>query len=497
MKKLSLYITIIISFFFFLNSLHAYEVDYDYVEREVFVTTLLTIDELPEGSNGLYSVEYDLGSVSGQLEGDVLWEDHVTMVSGRYRRIAGVNDLVRVPAGSSVAVSALIRNDSGDDVEIEGWNFFLSRAESSLGDIGNFLVKDVDFLSANYLFDGEEFSRQGYAKPFSSSVEVVGGDTSFVHLGSLDIFQPFEISSFDWTPNILENGDLVVDFVLVSKNIASFELKDIEFTHGDFYEKRDFSSNEEYVYEYSVNFGKNYSGGLNLLDSFEIHSGSSRLECAVSGSLDLDGFGDSRSLNYKSSGIDLDWYPNNLGMCVDLVEYTLVGDKLEYYAPVDVNFSFVGDGEVLGFGDGLDLRVKVENRGMGLESASVKLDFDEDFQILKSSSCDFELGEGFVLLEVFDLNLVSEVFCDVSFEVENTFVILENFLLLDGEVLDSVEYSLVPNFEFSFEYDYDLEDFVFESNELDFSDVVFVEDELDDLVCGRVFFDGLRDDVCI
>lgn len=496
MKNLFLYLTLVIFFFLFLNSLHA-SVDYDYVDQEVFVTTLLSVENLPAGSNGLYSVKYSSDSVSGSLDGDVLWDDYVTVVGGRYRRLAGVNDFVRVPAGSTVGVSALVRNEEDSDFEVDDWNFFLSRAESSLGNIGNLVEGDFNFSKFDYLFDGDWYSREGYVKPFSSSVEVPKGESDFVNLGTLEIFQPLEIVSFDWEANILENGNLVLDFVLVSKNKASFELKDIEFTHGDFYEKRDFLPNEEYVYEYSVDLGDDYVAGLNLLDSFEIYNGNSRLECAVSGSLGFDGFGDSRSLSYKGSGVDLDWYPNNLGMCVDLIEYSLVGDVLEYYAPVDVDLSFVDDGGVLGLGEELNLTVEVANRGIGLESFLFKLEFDENFQTLVSSSCDFELSGGVLYFEVFGLNPNDEIFCDVSFEVDESFLVLENLLLLDDDVLDSVEYGVVPDFEFSFEYDYDLGDFVFESNIGNVSEYIFVEEEVGDLFCGRVSFGGLEDSVCI
>lgn len=508
MKKIVIFSLCFLNFFFSFVLIHAdtFSLTEDYIDSEVFVATLLAIEELPLSNNELYTIHYNESSVLGFLWDDVLWDDHVSTIDGRYRRIAGVNDRVKVPAHSKIGVYALIKNEAGHEVTFRDWMFFISRDNTSSNGFTNFGIEAEKKLE-RYLFMGYEGRKRGYFVPSPLIVDVDDNETKLVKLTSLEISQPLEIKYFEWTPNILENGDLVVDFVLQLKNNAKYTIGNVEYSHGDFFLKRNFSSENEYTYEYQVNYGKDYVAGLNLLDSFVIKKASTKSDCLVSGTTDFfDISGDRKTLVYERSdlndeeewfgkSVDLDWYPNQEGMCIELMVYELVGKKLEYSIPLDVDVNFVGSGGILKLGEDLILNVKAKNNGLDLDTLGINLHFDKDFQLIKDSSCNISVVEEGILWNIQDFKASDELNCTIVFEIanKNSFLNLENSLIVNGSVQDNLVFKFIPDLEFSFEYDFLTAEFVFKSNFESLQDVVF----LDDFLCKKVFFFDLEDEICI
>jgi hypothetical protein len=433
----------------------------DYADSEVFVTTLFSIEELSASEHEIYTVEYDLDEVVGNrtdfLQDNVFWNDHIRFVDGRYRR------------------------------------FFVSRINKVMGNLGVFGV-EATYDHNFYNFFGHKFQKYGDYIYSPLIVNVQENETKLVHLASFDIFQPLKVEYFNWEPNILENGDLLVNFELKLKSLASFQIRNIEFSHGDYYHKRDFRLDDENVYEYAINYGNDYGPGLNLLDSFEIKKAGPKTECLVYGSTDfINPSPDTKTLVYERTDVDgsedwfgktvdVDWYPKNEAMCVTLMPYSLVGKKLEYNVPLDIEAHFLNEKGVLGIGDELILEVEVLK-------GDVELNFDSDFQKLKNSDCDITLVEQAILLK-------EGSFCKIVFEIldHENFLILKNSLSFEEEVFDTVTFKYIPDIEFSFEYDYDLKEFVFESSVEDISNFSVLRD---DFLCRKISFLGLEDEVCI
>ena len=475
------------------------------------MTTLLSVDKLPGDESDLYRIEYDLEDIvgigSGDLEDGVVWDEHIEMVDGRFRRISRVNDRVSVPGGSSVGVWAFVKNESGHDVTVKDFMFFTARSNRVLGNLALFGVQPSGFGNEHYQFYDNQFRKFGDFVDIPLVVNIEKDEEKIFKLTSFDIFQALQVEYFDWEPNILENGDLIVDFELKLKSIAPFRMRYIDYIHRDFFDRKTYYFEDEYTYEYQVNYGKEYSVGLNLLDSFRIEKMGPKTECLVMGSTDfINSTSDSRSLVYTRSDIDggqdwfgksvdVDWYPRREAMCITIIGYSLVGKPLEFYFPADVNVNLSSEKEVLDINDDFVLKLKVQNTGMDFDSLDLELDFNTDFQKIKSSSC--EINGNF--LNVGSLKTEEEFFCEIVFEVleKEKFLILENSVILDGEIIDSFSFKYIPDLEISFSYDYDLKDFLFESNMDDISSLSKSSYFFEGLLCKKITFLGLEDEVCI
>ena len=486
----------------------------DYEDSEVYVTTLFSIDNFPEDEEKIYTIEFDMDSVIGQktefLQENIFWDEHVSIVGDRYRRMRGVNDIVKIPGGSRVGVFAIVKNESGHEVTLKDWMFYITRRNVVMGDLRVFGVEGT-FGYDYYNFFGYNIFKTGYLIPSPLVLNLEKDETKSFKLASFEIFQPLEIEYFNWQPSILENGDLVVDVNLKLKNVASFRLPNIEYSHGGFLHTRTFSAEDEYIYEYQINYGNNYGSGLNYLDSFKIKKPTYKSESIVWGSEELFPISsDTKTLLYNRSdvngsedwfarSVDLDWYPRGGAMSVTLMPYDLIGKPLEYYVSPEIELSFLSEGEQLGIGEDLVLEVEAFNIGMDLNSLVFELNFDNSIQILKESDCDFlNFSEG-LLINTGVLNSQEVFSCEVVFEIleKESFLILKNTLVFEKEVFDILTFKYIPDVEISFEYDYEQQEFVFESNVEDISSLLISENSYEGFKCKKVSFLGLEDEVCI
>ncbi len=500
-----MFLTVILSFGGFAYA-DNFSLTNDYADNKVFVTTLLSIDGLPSDGNEFYTIQYNLDQVVGvstdELEDLVNWEDHSVVVNERYRRRAGVNDFVKFPPRSKLGVSALIKNESGHDVLLRDWRFFITRSNRVLADLGKFGVEG-SFMHFKYKFLGiPNLIKEGYQIHSPLVVNVEADETKLVKLFSLEMHQPLEVQSFNWVPSLQENGDLIVGFVLKLKNIGAYSIGGVEFRHRDYYLKRNFPAGSEYIYEYQINYGNSYSVGKNFLESFEIKRAGPKTECLVLGSSSDGYFGDTKTLVFERSDaqdwfgktVDIDWYPGVEAMCTTLIGYSLVGKELEYSLPLDISFDLFEDSGALGFDDGLIINLEIKNNGLDFDSLSLELFFDSEFQTLKNSTCDVDLIDDGLLWNVGGLMNGDELECRVEFEVseKESFLNLKNTLAFEEES-KSVFVKFVPDLSFSFNYDFLKKEFVFENSGGDSSKV----QTFDEFGCRKVQFFNLEDEICI
>ncbi len=503
-------------FFLSLDFVHAdnFYITQDYADNSVFVTALLSIDELPSGDvNDLYTIEYELNNVLGlttdALKESAVWDNHITIESGRYRRITGVNDRISLPPFGKFSVLAFIKNESGHEVTLKDWLIFTTHTFVEGNGWGRLGIES-EFAEVDYKFMGTMRRKDGRAFFSPVVIDVDEDETKVVEIASFEIAQTLSIEHFDWTPHVAQNGDLIIDFVLKVKNIGTYNLNNINLTHKTFSLTRSFLSGSEYTYEYQVNYGKNYSSGVNLLESFRIYKPTPSTNCVVYPNKDSNGSdGRSKSLVFSRSDVevedwfgrtvDIDWYMHNETMCVESMRYWLVGKDLEYSPPMDIEVGFVEQGRVLDINDDFVVNMRLKNLGETLDNLSLKLDFDPSFQRVKQHNCTLNSSEDGLVWEIVSLSTGNEVFCDVLFEIieKENFLKLKNSLVLNNKVRDVVEFSFVPDIETSLEYDFSKNEFVFQSNFLNITNLNIVEDIKGGLLCNSFVFLNLRDEVCI
>ena len=478
------------------------------------MATLLGLTNVAQPESDLYTIEYNMNSVVGvgtnEILNDYSWENHVGFVDGRYRRLAGINDNIWIPGNSVVDVLAIVKNETGHGVTLRDWMFFTTRENSVMADLGSLGIVGTSG-SVSYKFMG--FNAMKYGK-FIHSPEVLNldvGETKTVKTHTLNIVQPLQVENFVWTPSIREDGSLIVNFELKLKNITGVTVRNIEFVHGNYYLKRNFPAFGEYTYLYQVNYGANYSSGLNLLDSFEIRINTTRTECLVAGSSLFDYYhGDTKIMAYDRSdevggvqwfgqSVDLDWYPDGQSMCITLMPYRLLGTKLHYYTPVSVDLDFVGVGGILGINDVANVQILLENKGNDLDYFEFELKADLQNQEVKNSSCNVVVLEDGVLFKVFGFQSQEERICNITFEILNkeSFLNLEYGLVVGENISKNIVFNYIPDVEISLSYHLMNNQFVFFSNVHDMSSLIAEQSYERGVLCKKVQFVNLQDEVCL
>jgi hypothetical protein len=497
LKKFFFFLFFVLTFFFSSKYIFAdnFSSSEDYIDSQIFVTSILHIDDLPN-EHDLYTIEYNENLVEGFWSGDLSWDTYTMVMGERYRRKLNVYDYVKVPPLTKVAVSALVKNESGHEITLHDWYLFVSRGDRVLGDWKRF-GSEGTFNLMYFRFFNKNIYREGNFVYKDFPVNVADGELKFLPLYSFNTSQFLEITHFDWTPNISEDGDLIVDFSVGMKNIATFKINNVEFSHGDFHLERDFNSNATHTYEYQVNYGKEYVGGLNLLDSFQIVNPNTRGECSVRGSTNLnDNFaGDSRSLivhrndegmpsNWFRRIVDVDWYSTTSSMCITLIPYKLKGKSLEYFHPLDFQLKFLESEEFLNIGDDLILNMQIKNTGTYIDALEVDIFFDSNFQ---------KGGDSTWLIQDLDSGEVLEHKVVFQIPEREKFLKLENSLFLDGEFFAKKVFTFFPDIEISFVHN---EEFVV--NGTSFNDEIILEEDFSrGFLCKKYSFLGLEDEICL
>jgi hypothetical protein len=516
LKKFLVFLLIIFSVFFSSHLIYAdnFSQTQDYADNKVFVTTILTIDQLPTDEiHQHYRVEYDVNEVQGLMSSGlgegISWGNHLAIEGGRYRRKSGVNDYVALPPFSKFAVWAFIKNESGHEVTLRDWQVFSTYQYLEIDGWGMFGIES-NLAHVNYKFFGIPAVKDGRSVFSPVIVDVADDEIKIAKLVSLDMNQPLDLQHFEWNPRIVENGDLVVDFLVKVKNIGNYNINSVNFVHKDFSLIRNFPVGNEYTYEYQVNYGKNYSSGVNLLESFRISKPTIMNRCAVFPLKDSTGLESrAKSLVYSRNdsgvgdwfgkSVDVDWYVRTGSMCVESIGYWLVGKELEFTPPMDVEVSFAEGERIVNINQDFVVNMKIKNTGFALSNISMDLNFDAAFQKVKENNCNVKTGQNGVIWEINSLNSGQELSCDVVFEVvdKNNFLKLENSLVFNNRVEDIVQIVFVPDLENSLEYDLLKDGFKFQTNVSKVLDVDSFEEIKEGLVCRKVKFFGLENEVCL
>lgn len=461
--------------------------------KNTHVTYVLAIDEFLDFQKE-YDIDFDESLISGLVnpigKEDISWHDHVVLVDGEYRRKANVNDSIRIPPNTRVQVLIWIKNKGLVDNIFYNALFFPYRPDKSYGDWCNFAGQWSEDCFFRFFHDED--------------VLVSAEDSLFTQIYEIDILQPLEILDFSYGEfTINGQGDVVVDFHIQIINNSNILMEDVRYEHGDIELFLDLEPGVIHEYDYQVNYGSDYHLGTNVLESFRIFVPEHK-ECAVKGAIEIfeSYVHDSKiSVLFLQVGSgwtnfriqDLPWYPEEEGMCIEMIPHVLEGYEVEYRMPLSI--SFETESEVsYGLGENLVLDIKVENLGdLVLNDIKIGFEYEADFQILNFSSCVLD-EDDFVFSRI---NPGEVLYCNVHFLVDEleSFLNLRYQLLFADQVVDEVSLLFYPDVEISLSYESG--DFVFSSS-YEVPSLVFSEFFAFRGVetCKRFSFLGLMTELC-
>jgi hypothetical protein len=224
-------------------------------------------------------------------------------------------------------------NEVGYSVEVDRVKVFVSRYNTSLGDLRNVLNVEGVYEEIPLRFTTGMYSRGGIVKSYDGLGVVEPGMGGSFILDSLYINPSVYFHS--WEASVI--GERVLLRVYV-KNGSDFLEKDITYSHGDYSLKRDFQSQELFVYEYEIPFEGNGSFGYASLQN-----PNSRRECI--------GFGEHIESNYieesavvvgyrKEDDVSLPYISSRLkpwgeGFCITRIPHTLHSPVIRYEQEVE------------------------------------------------------------------------------------------------------------------------------------------------------------------
>ena len=262
--------------------------------------------------------EYLLGSVSLN---DLTYAD---FSHGLVRR-PNLHSSVSLPPQSTVSFLYWYRNETGDRVNISSLGVFLSKTLLELGDLRKVLDIQGEYEEPSFNILTWSYKRKGILKRYEGLGLVNSNATGTVALDSVTVKSPLVFQK--WEAQIEGDSALVRVYV---KNISDYILPNIEYSHSDFFLKRDFLAGEEYMYEYVVNINSEQSLGYAGIYNPNVHR-----ECAVMGE-HMDSyvvgnaamlFGvreDGNSLNYAASRVK----PFGEDFCVTRIAYTMYSSEM-------------------------------------------------------------------------------------------------------------------------------------------------------------------------
>ena len=160
-------------------------------------------------------------------------------------------------------------NEADHSVQIEKIKVFLSRYDSSLGDLRNVLFVNGHFeeIPTRVLFD--IYPRAGIVKEYEGLGIVGQGKGGSLILDSLFVKPSVYFSH--WELSVSNKKGYIRVYV---KNSSDYLERNITYSHQEYSSTRDFLPNETYVYEYEVDIEENSSVGF-----ASIHNPNSRKEC--------------------------------------------------------------------------------------------------------------------------------------------------------------------------------------------------------------------------
>lgn len=260
------------------------------------------------------------GSDTGYLLESVSLNDltYPDFSHGLIRR-PNLHSSVSLPPQSTVSFVYWYRNETGDRVNIPSLGVFLSKTLLELGDLRKVLDIQGEYEEPSFNILTWSYKRKGILKRYEGLGLINSNSTGSIVLDSVTVKSPLLFEK--WEAQVDGGSALVRVYV---RNISEYVLPNIEYTHSDFFLKRDFLAGEEYIYEYSVEVASEQSLGYAGIYNPNVHR-----ECAVMGD-HMDSyvvgnavalFGvreDGNSLNYAASRVK----PFGEDFCVTRIAYT-------------------------------------------------------------------------------------------------------------------------------------------------------------------------------
>ncbi|PKN03034.1 hypothetical protein CVU76_03350 [Candidatus Dojkabacteria bacterium HGW-Dojkabacteria-1] len=323
----------------------------DLSENQFFDTLGFGVGSLPKKGDCPNCIEYD--SVVGQDTQYLLSNtsiSDITSIDPSYALIRNPNlyASLSVPPYTHVDFIYWYKNSTGHSVEIDEIKVYLTRYYSSQGDLRNVLDITGIYESTHLQIFTWIYPRGGYFKSYDG-LGMVNNDASGVFV--LDTIMVKSPIVFDkWEASVSED---VVNMKIFVRNITNILEKDIVFSHGQYFFKRDFQPNQEYVYEYELPFEDIGSFGYAT-----IYNPNSRKECTSLGEhLESYFIGDSAPMsgvrgegfNYIGSRVK----PWSEAFCITRTPYAIHSSEMIYMNEVEEEIvedglAEISNSEVLG-----------------------------------------------------------------------------------------------------------------------------------------------------
>ena len=188
-------------------------------------------------------------------------------------RRPNLHSSVSLPPQSTVSFLYWYRNDTGEGTNISSLGVFLSKSPLELGDLRRVLDIEGVYEEPSFNILTWSYKRSGILKRYEGLGLVNSNASGSIVIDSVTVSSPLIFEK--WEAQI--QGDVALVRVYV-KNISNLVLPNIEYKHSDFFLKRDFLANEEYVYEYSLDMESKDTLGYSGIYNPNVHK-----ECAVHG----------------------------------------------------------------------------------------------------------------------------------------------------------------------------------------------------------------------
>lgn len=311
------------------------------VNCNIAQSTSVTVNRLPENIVKDDSITYDSHLVVG-YSADFPQNHTITDIADitypDARRYLGVADRVSAPPDAVLDVGYFVFNYSGHQVDVVNGYFFFSKTDQ-LGDWGRFGVQGPT-RSVSYLINGSWVTKVGktiYKDNWGSwPVSSFSAPPSGLLIGQMTLGEPIQYETTGVSYAINESGEVIVNISVIVRNVAGYDVSNIEYKHGLFNEIFSLSSygniNDNWEIEYSINLGKNYGKRINIGQP-EIVVNSMHTECLLEAGQSWSSTDpDTRSIvTYRDdqnagawlgAQIDLTTQPSGDSMCITMIPYT-------------------------------------------------------------------------------------------------------------------------------------------------------------------------------
>lgn len=313
--------------------------DGDIMENRYFDTLGYTIGDLIQSNQCPNCIKYDTNDIKGSKSSEVLGTVHIDDVTDLdpiygLMRLHSLYDEVSLPPYSKVDFIYWSKNTSDTDVNIFSLKMFLSRKYSYQGDITKLVDIQGEYESLPIKYIIWEYPRNGLVKtyPGIGVIQPNEGVLYGMRVDSAYIKSPLVFEKWEAR---YEGEDLILSVYV--KNESEEVLPNVNYTHQEYTEIRDFNKDEEYVYEYAVQVDE--EGSLGYVG---IYNPNTQRECIARGeNVESTFVGDSPvvgGIREENGGymayIGSRVKPFGYTFCITRIPYTLYSQEIFLTPPV-------------------------------------------------------------------------------------------------------------------------------------------------------------------